>query len=67
MESTIFQGIPPGPNRKFAFANDYANDYANVHVTLYIGAQPTERMCGSTKIWDVQTANWALAGVYCRT
>jgi len=63
IESDIFQGIPPGPNRKFAIANDYAN----VHFTLYIGVQPTERMCGSTKIWDIPTTNWAFSGTYCRT
>lgn len=63
IESTIAQGIPPGPTRRFAGANDYAS----VHFTLYIRASPTEKMCSSTKMWDTRTLNWAFAGVYCRT
>jgi hypothetical protein len=63
MESTIAQGIPPGPNRRFAIANDYAN----VHFTLWVPASPTEKMCGSTQMWDTHTLNWAFTGVYCRT
>lgn len=63
MESSIFQSRPPGPDRRFAIAYDYSS----YHYTMYIRAGVHETMCGSTKMWDTQTRNWAFAGVYCRS
>lgn len=65
MESTIAQGIPPSPTRRFAVASDYSSS----HFTMYVRAGTTEKMCGSTKMWDVTTVDWAFTagGVYCRT
>lgn len=63
MESSIWQGRPPGPDREFVFAFDYAND----HFTMYLHAGRGQKMCGSTSIWDVRKENWAFTGSYCRT
>lgn len=62
INSDIFQNRPPAPDRRFAVAEDYASS----HFTMYIRAGATERMCGSTKMWDVPTGKWAFSGVYCR-
>ncbi|MGV8880845.1 MAG: hypothetical protein ACOH19_01720 [Rhodoglobus sp.] len=64
MESDIYQSRPPGPTRRFATAVD---TYTSYHFTMYIRAGATETMCGSTKMWDARTANWAFSGVYCRS
>lgn len=63
MESTIFQSRPPGPDRRFAIANDYGT----YHFTMYVRAGAHETMCAATQMWDPRTLNWAFTGTYCRT
>lgn len=63
IQSQIFQSRPPGPDRRFAGADDYES----LHYTMYIRAGAHEKMCGGTKMWDVPTLAWAFSGVYCRT
>ncbi|OMH32979.1 hypothetical protein [Tersicoccus sp. Bi-70] len=62
MQSLIFQNQPTSPNRKYS----KSDDWAALHWTMYIRAGVTERMCGSTKIWDTRTQNWAYSANYCR-
>lgn len=63
MQSIIFQNQPTSPDRKYS----KSDDWANVHWTMYIRAGARERMCGSTKIWDTWTQDWAYSANYCRS
>ncbi|AXH50495.1 minor tail protein [Gordonia phage Ruthy] len=62
--STIWVGIPPGPTRRWATADDNTHSY---HFTRYLRVPATQKMCASTDIWDNRTRDWAHTGSYCRT
>ena len=68
LHSTVFQAGGPSPTREYAIADDHAND----HFTLYLHAEPNEKMCGSSSILQdfggrKSGVDYAFSGTYCKT